>query len=82
MTYRLQLGLVLSALCWAGVSAQDPTVSLAGVQDLSKRALLALTHGPFQQLYTFATCSSRDLRQIRQRRQARSCRILRPMVSV
>lgn len=38
MTYRVQVALVLSALFWAGVSAQDPTVSLAGVQDLSERA--------------------------------------------
>ena len=82
MTYRVQLALVLSALFWAGVPAQDPTVSLAGVQDLSERARLACTRVPFRQVYTFATCSSGDLRQIRQRRQTRSCRILRPMVRV
>lgn len=61
MTYRVQLGLILSALCWAGVSAQDPTVSLAGVQDLSKRALLARFYVPFRQVYNLSTCSSRDL---------------------
>ena len=82
MIYRVQLALVLSALLWAAVSAQDPTVSLAGVQDLSERARLACTHVPFRQIYNFATCSSRDLRQVRQRRQACSCRILRSMVSV
>lgn len=36
--YKVQLGVALCSLLWAGVSAQDPTVSLAGVQDLSKHA--------------------------------------------
>ena len=36
MKNGLQLGLVFCALLWAFVSAQDPTVSLAGVQDLSE----------------------------------------------
>ena len=46
MAYEVQLGLALSALFCLGVFAQDPTVSLAGVQDLSKHARLLCTHLP------------------------------------
>ena len=42
MKSGLQLGLPLCALLWTFVSAQDPTVSLAGVQDLSEYFLIAV----------------------------------------